>query len=100
VRLLVTGAAGFLGSHLVDRLLADGHTVVGLDNFLTGSPANLAHLGEHPRFRLVQYDVTNYLLVDGPLDGVFHFASPASPLESLHEGLCRTAAWLGEVLAA
>jgi dTDP-glucose 4,6-dehydratase len=85
VRLLVTGAAGFLGSHLVDRLLAGGHTVVGLDNFLTGSPDNVAHLGDHPRFRLVQYDVTNYLLVDGPLDGVFHFASPASPLDYLEK---------------
>ena len=85
MRLLVTGAAGFLGSHLVDRLLADGHSVVGLDNFLTGSPDNLAHLGDHPRFRLVQYDVTNYLLVDGPLDGVFHFASPASPLDYLEK---------------
>jgi len=85
VRLLVTGAAGFLGSHLVDRLLAEGHSVVGLDNFLTGSPDNLAHLGDHPRFRLVQYDVTNYLLVDGPLDGVFHFASPASPLDYLEK---------------
>jgi dTDP-glucose 4,6-dehydratase len=85
VRLLVTGAAGFLGSHLVDRLLAEGHSVVGLDNFLTGSPDNLAHLGDHPRFRFVQYDVTNYLLVDGPLDGVFHFASPASPLDYLEK---------------
>ena len=85
MRLLVTGAAGFLGSHLVDRLLAEGHSVVGLDNFLTGSPDNLAHLGDHPRFRLVQYDVTNYLLVDGPLDGVFHFASPASPLDYLEK---------------
>jgi len=85
VRLLVTGAAGFLGSHLVDRLLAEGHSVVGLDNFRTGSPDNLAHLGDHPRFRFVQYDVTNYLLVDGPLDGVLHFASPASPLDYLEK---------------
>ena len=85
MRLLVTGAAGFLGSHLVDRLLAEGHSVVGLDNFLTGSPDNLAHLGGHPRFRFVQYDVTNYLLLDGPLDGVFHFASPASPLDYLEK---------------
>ena len=87
MRLLVTGAAGFLGSHLVDRLLAEGHTVIGLDNLLTGAEANLAHLGGHQRFRFVRYDVTSYLLVDGPLDGVFHFASPASPLDYLEKPL-------------
>jgi dTDP-glucose 4,6-dehydratase len=83
VRILVTGAAGFLGSHLCDRLLGDGHQVVGMDNLITGSLANLAHLEGHPRFRLVQQDVTNYLEIDGPLEGILHFASPASPIDYL-----------------
>jgi len=79
VRLLVTGAAGFLGSHLTDRLLAEGHAVVGMDNFITGREENLTHLAKQRRFRLVRQDVSQPYEVRGPLDGVFHFASPASP---------------------
>jgi dTDP-glucose 4,6-dehydratase len=83
MRVLITGAAGFLGSHLCDRFLADGHDVVGMDNFLTGSPDNIAHLIGNPHFRFVQHDVTNYIYVEGGLDGVLHFASPASPIDYL-----------------
>jgi dTDP-glucose 4,6-dehydratase len=79
MRLVVTGAAGFLGSHLVDRLLAEGHQVVGLDNFITGRPGNLEHLRGVRRFRLVEQDVSQPFTVAGSLDGVLHFASPASP---------------------
>jgi dTDP-glucose 4,6-dehydratase len=83
MRLLVTGAAGFLGSHLCERLLADGHRVIGMDNLITGNPANLAHLRRHPDFQFVLHDVTNFIEVPGPLDGVLHFASPASPADYL-----------------
>jgi dTDP-glucose 4,6-dehydratase len=80
---LITGSAGFLGSHLADRFIADGHQVIGMDNFITGSPENIAHLMGHERFRFIQHDVTNYLYVEGALDGVLHFASPASPIDYL-----------------
>jgi dTDP-glucose 4,6-dehydratase len=83
MRILITGAAGFLGSHLCDRFLADDHDVVGMDNFLTGSPDNIAHLIGHPRFRFVEHNVTEYVYVEGALDGVLHFASPASPVDYL-----------------
>jgi dTDP-glucose 4,6-dehydratase len=83
MRVLITGAAGFLGSHLVDRFLADGHEVIGMDNFITGSPDNLAHLMGNRAFRFVEHDVTEHIFVPGPLDGVLHFASPASPVDYL-----------------
>jgi dTDP-glucose 4,6-dehydratase len=83
MRVLITGAAGFLGSHLSDRFLAEGHEVLGMDNFITGSPDNIAHLIGHAGFRFIEHDVTNFVYVDGPLDGVLHFASPASPVDYL-----------------
>ena len=83
MRILITGAAGFLGSNLCDRFLADGHDVIGMDNFITGSPENVAHLMGDRSFRFIEHDVTNYVYVDGPLDGVLHFASPASPVDYL-----------------
>src|SRR5512136_2991286 len=79
MRILVTGAAGFLGSHLCDRLLAEGHEVIGMDNFITGNPQNLAHLAGHERFSFIRHDVSNFIFVPGNLDAVLHFASPASP---------------------
>ncbi|MEK6815885.1 MAG: UDP-glucuronic acid decarboxylase family protein [Nitrospirota bacterium] len=82
MRVLITGVAGFIGSHLADRFLADGHEVIGMDNFITGDVANIAHI-RNPRFSFVQYDVTNYIYVDGPLDAILHFASPASPIDYL-----------------
>ena len=83
MRILITGAAGFLGSHLADRFIAEGHHVIGMDNFATGSADNIAHLFGHERFDFVEHDVTNFIYVEGPLDGVLHFASPASPVDYL-----------------
>ena len=80
---VITGGAGFLGSHLSERLLAGGCSVICLDNFCTGTPNNVAHLIENPAFRLIRYDVSEYLHVGGPVDAVLHFASPASPVDYL-----------------
>jgi nucleoside-diphosphate-sugar epimerase len=81
LRIVITGAAGFVGSHLVERCLADGHAVVGVDSFLTGTPRNLAHLAGEPRFELVEQDVSLALVVAGRVDTVLHLASPASPVD-------------------
>ena len=83
MRVLITGAAGFLGSHLADRFLRDGHEVVGLDNFITGTPDNIAHLTGDDRFAFVRHNISTYTYIAGPLDGVLHFASPASPIDYL-----------------
>ena len=83
MRVLVTGGAGFLGSHLCDRLLAEGHEVIAMDNLLTGNLRNIAHLSGEPRFRFVRHDVTQFIAIEGPLDAVLHFASPASPIDYL-----------------
>lgn len=82
-RTLITGGAGFIGSHLCDRFIAEGHDVICMDNFITGSPDNVAHLIGHPRFQLIEHDVTTYVYVAGPVDYVLHFASPASPIDYL-----------------
>jgi dTDP-glucose 4,6-dehydratase len=79
MRILITGAAGFLGSHLCERLLQDGHQVIGMDNFITGSPDNLEHLTGNPNFLFIKHDVSNFIFVPGHIDAVMHFASPASP---------------------
>ena len=83
MRVLITGAAGFLGSNLCDRFLREGHEVVGLDNFITGHPDNIAHLMGNDRFSFVRHNISEYTYVAGPLDGVLHFASPASPIDYL-----------------
>ncbi|MFA5611268.1 MAG: UDP-glucuronic acid decarboxylase family protein [Anaerolineaceae bacterium] len=79
MRILITGAAGFLGSHLTDRLISDGHQVIGLDNFITGNRENLAHLANNSNFTLMEQDVSTFISVKDPLDFVLHLASPASP---------------------
>lgn len=83
MRILVTGAAGFLGSHLAERLLDDGHAVVGLDNFVTGSRTNIDRLRGRDGFSFVEHDISRPFDLDGPLEGIFHFASPASPVDYL-----------------
>ncbi|MEM7034866.1 MAG: UDP-glucuronic acid decarboxylase family protein [Chloroflexota bacterium] len=83
MRVLITGGAGFLGSHLSDHFLAEGHEVIAMDNLITGNTANIAHLAGHERFSFIKHDVTNYIYLDGPLDAILHFASPASPVDYL-----------------
>ena len=83
MRAVVTGGAGFLGSHLCDRLLERDYEVVCLDNLLTGNTSNIAHLMGHSNFKFIKYNVIDYLFVEGPVDAVLHFASPASPIDYL-----------------
>src|ERR1700756_1419748 len=82
-RSVVTGGAGFLGSHLCDLLLSRGHKVIAIDNFVTGSVDNIAHLGGNPNFKFIQQDVTEFIFLDVPVHYVWHFASPASPIDYL-----------------
>jgi dTDP-glucose 4,6-dehydratase len=83
VRILITGGAGFLGSHLADRFLAEGHEVIAMDNLLTGSLRNIQHLADNRHFKFIQHNVSLYIDIDGPVDAVLHFASPASPVDYL-----------------
>ncbi len=81
MRVLITGAAGFLGSHLCEKFLMEGHEVIGLDNFLTGTPDNVAHLFGNPRFTFFKYDVTHFIYIKDEVDLILHFACPASPVD-------------------
>ena len=83
MRILVTGGAGFVGSHLCDRLLNDGHDVIAMDNLITGSTDNIAHLAGNRRFKFIFHDVTEYIYLPGRVDYIYHFASPASPIDYL-----------------
>ena len=83
MKALVTGAAGFLASHLCDRLVRDGFTVLGMDNMVTGTASNVAELKDNQAFKLIRHDVSKFISIDDPLDAVFHFASPASPVDYL-----------------
>jgi dTDP-glucose 4,6-dehydratase len=82
-RILITGAAGFLGSHLCDRFIAEGYYVIGMDNLITGDLKNIAHLFKHKHFEFYHHDVTKYVHIPGNLDYILHFASPASPIDYL-----------------
>ncbi|HRL14419.1 MAG TPA: GDP-mannose 4,6-dehydratase, partial [Aggregatilineales bacterium] len=83
MRVLITGGAGFLGSHLCDRFLAEGSEVIAIDNLITGDMRNIEHLRGNPKFWFIHHDVSNHIVVDGPVDAVLHFASPASPIDYL-----------------
>jgi len=83
MRTIVTGGAGFLGSHLCELFLAEGHDVLAIDNFLTGRRENIAHLASNPRFKLLEHNISTPVTVDGPVDNILHFASPASPIDYL-----------------
>src|SRR5882757_8890955 len=80
---VVTGGAGFLGSHLTDRLLAEGHRVIGIDNFITGNVANIEHLAGNEHYKFIRHDVSDYIFLPDDVNFVFHFASPASPIDYL-----------------
>ncbi|MBX2846057.1 MAG: NAD-dependent epimerase/dehydratase family protein, partial [Saprospiraceae bacterium] len=82
-RTLITGAAGFLGSHICERFLQEGHVVIGMDNLITGDLKNIQHLFHLPHFEFIQYDVTQTVQLPGQLDNILHFASPASPKDYL-----------------
>jgi len=79
MKILITGAAGFLGSHLCEFLIDKGHSVIGMDNFITGSPENIAHLAGYDKFSFIKHDVSEYIFIPEKVDAVLHFASPASP---------------------
>src|SRR5258708_16952284 len=81
-RVVITGAAGFIGSHLAEALLDRGYSVIGIDNLLTGDTSNISHLVNR-EFTFIKHDVTNYIYIDGPVDFILHFASPASPIDYL-----------------
>ena len=82
-KVLITGAAGFLGSHLSDRFLKEGFYVIGMDNYITGDKKNIAHLADNPNFEFIEHDVTKFIKIDGDLHYILHFASPASPIDYL-----------------
>ena len=83
MRVLITGGAGFLGSHLRDRLLAEGHSVIAMDNLITGNTDNIAHLAGNPNYKVIHHDVNNYIYIEGELDVILHFASSASTIDYL-----------------
>ncbi|GAA4282094.1 hypothetical protein GCM10022260_25170 [Gaetbulibacter aestuarii] len=82
-KILITGAAGFLGSHLSDRFIKEGYFVIAMDNFITGDKNNISHLFGHPSFEFIEHDVTEFVKIEGNLDYILHFASPASPIDYL-----------------